>query len=220
MATANLPTQRFGGLRAWLMAFFYDRFLAQPEAHGLGDWRRMLIQPLTGVVVEIGAGTGVNLPNYGDVAELLLTEPDPHMRSQLVTKLQARPELVATVSDAPAERLPCGDHSVDAVVCTLVLCSVLDPAVVLAEVRRVLKPGGRLIFLEHVGSDDPAVLRWQGQVETVWKHCAGNCHLTRQTEASMVAAGFELDEIIHANMPKSAQFLRVTIRGIARSPSS
>ena len=156
MDTANLPTQRFGGLRAWLMAFFYDRFLAQPEAHGLGDWRRALIQPLTGVVVEIGAGTGVNLSNYGDVSQLLLTEPDPHMRSQLVTKLQARPELVATVSDAPAEQLPCGDHSVDAVVCTLVLCSVFDPAVVLAEIRRVLKPGGQLIFLEHVGSDDPA----------------------------------------------------------------
>ncbi len=219
MSSTNVPPQQFGGLRAWLMALFYDRFMSLPEANGLGDWRRDLIEPLTGFVLEIGAGTGANLPNYGDVSELVLTEPDPHLRRQLVGKLAARPELVATVVEAPAERLPVADHSVDAVVCTLVLCSVLDPAVVLAEIRRVLKPGGRLIFLEHVASDDPAMLRWQGQVEMVWKHCAGNCRLTRPTESSILAAGFEIDEITRASMPKAAKFVRPTIRGVARAPS-
>lgn len=200
---------------SWFFSGFYDRFMARTEAVSLGAWRSELLGGLEGRVVEIGAGTGVNLPHYGDGLEsLALCEPDGGMRRQLAARLPA--EGVARVHAEGAERLPAEDGSVDVVVSTLVLCTVPDPAAALAEARRVLRPGGRLVFLEHVAA--PAGTperRLQGWIDPVWRHLAGGCRLVRDTEATIRAAGFHIDALVHAPMKPAPRFVRPTVRGVA-----
>jgi ubiquinone/menaquinone biosynthesis C-methylase UbiE len=204
----------------WLMAKLYDRMMAGTEEACLRDWRRELLSEAKGEVLEIGAGTGANLTHYpSSVTRLCLAEPDPHMRSQLEHKVAAGPRKVEVV-DAGAERLPFPDASFDTVVGTLVLCSVQDPAAAIAELYRVLRPGGQLIFLEHVAAqDNPGRLRWQRRFEPLWKRIAGNCHLTRETGAALRRAGFELLREEHASMRKAPPIVRPTIRGLARKAS-
>jgi ubiquinone/menaquinone biosynthesis C-methylase UbiE len=127
--------------------------------------------------------------------------------------------LKADLSDAAAERLPFPDASFDAVVGSLVLCSVRDQRAALAEIARVLEPGGRLVFLEHVAADArPARLKWQHRIEPVWKHLMGNCHLTRRTEAAIVAAGLRIERIERESIRKALPIVRPSIRGTARKP--
>jgi len=206
---------------SWFMATFYDRSFAKTEEAGLREWRRALIEPLAGQVLEIGTGTGLNLPHYtAAVDRLVLTEPDQHMRSKLEPKIAdlTGPDTVELV-DAGAGDLPFEDDTFDAVVSTLVLCSVPDPAAALAEARRVLKPGGRLAYLEHVAAiEKPNRHKWQRRIEPVWKRVAGNCHLTRQTDQSIVAAGFELEEERRESIRKMPPFVRISVRGTAISP--
>lgn len=209
-----------------LTAAFYDRFTAGVEAAGLADWRRDLVAGLEGEVLEIGAGTGHNLRWYpSTVTRLVLTEPDRFMRAKLEAKVGAgedRPDgpAVIEVLDRSSEDLDVADASLDAVVGTLVLCTVPDPDATLAEVRRVLRPGGRFVYLEHIAaSDTPRDLRWQQRLEPVWKHVAGNCHLTRTTERTVVAAGFEVETEWRQPMPAAPAILRPTVRGIARRPA-
>ncbi len=207
------------------MAAAYDRFTAATEAAGLADWRRDLLADLSGVVVELGAGTGHNLRWYSSAVDrLVLTEPDPHMRA----RLEARVAEQRLTSDGPGqievldrhgEALGLDDGSADAVVATLVLCSVPDPEAVLTEIQRVLRPGGRFAYLEHVAADDATRdLRWQRFFEPVWKRLAGNCHLTRSTGPAIVAAGFEVEIERRQAMPKAPLVLRPTVRGVARRP--
>lgn len=201
-----------------LMAMIYDPFTRGSEEACLRDWRRELLADARGRVLEIGAGTGANLPFYGeDVERLVLTEPDPHMRAKLEDKAPARLGLETT--GAAAERLPFEDGSFDAVVSTLVLCSVRSLEGSLAELSRVLAPGGSLIFLEHVAAEDrPRRLRWQRRLEPVWKRFTGNCHLTRRTEAAIVEAGFELEEVRRESIRKAMPLTRPSVRGVARKP--
>lgn len=204
---------------ARLMARFYDRCMRASERAGLTEWRRALLAGLDGDVLEVGAGTGVNLPLYPDgsaITRLVLSEPDPHMRRRLEAKLPpalaARVELSAGSLDA----LPFDDGAFDVVVGMLVLCSVRDPARALAEVRRVLRPGGRLVFLEHVRADEHAGQRLlQHCVQPLWRWIAGNCHLTRPTERLIRAAGFTVEEAVLDGMPKAPLFVRPTVRGVA-----
>jgi SAM-dependent methyltransferase len=161
------------------MAWFapcYDGLLAMAEAGWLGDLRRELLADVAGVVVELGAGTGANLPWYPPRVALHLTEPDPDMRERLSRRATTRPG--TTVHAASAEALPFGDATVDVVVCTLVLCSVADVDRAVDEAFRVLRPGGVLLFVEHVASPG-----WRGRVQRgldpVWQACAGGCHLHR-----------------------------------------
>jgi len=121
-------------------------------------------------VVEIGAGTGANLAAYplGAISELVLVEPESPMAARLRTRLQSVGAAQARVVGAPAESLPLPDASADFAVSTLVLCTVSDPARALAELRRVLKPGGRLLFIEHVRSQDARVARWQDRFQPAW----------------------------------------------------
>jgi len=202
---------------SWLMASIYDRFMAGMEEACGAAWRRELLSDLGGDVLEIGAGTGRNLDHYGDgVSRLVLTEPDAHMRRRLAARLAASPFAArAEVRGDLATRLGPPDASFDAVVTTLVLCSVDDVAATLAELRRVLRPGGRLVFLEHVASDDPSRLAWQRRLEPVWKLVAGGCHLCRDTARAIESAGFTIDTITRESARKALPIVRPTIRGVA-----
>ena len=204
---------------SWLMATLYDRFLEPSERECARQWRRELLADLSGEVLEVGAGTGLNLAHYpAAVTKLTLTEPDAHMRQALMERLaSSAPPCPVQTLDSPIEALPLAEASVDAVVCTLVLCSVKDQDAALRELRRVLRPAGRLIYLEHVLCEDrPGRRAMQRLVEPGWRLVAGNCHLTRQTQAAIVRAGFELERCDQDSMRKALPFLRPTIRGVAR----
>jgi ubiquinone/menaquinone biosynthesis C-methylase UbiE len=205
------------------MAAIYDRFMSGSEEACLRDWRAELLADLRGDVLEIGAGTGVSVSHYpAAVRKLVLSEPDPHMRKRLAARAARRvgASRWVRVSPAPADALDQPDDSFDAVVCFLVLCSVDDPAMALGEVRRVLRPGGRFVFIEHVAAEDrPERLKWQHRVEPLWKRLAGNCHLTRCTERAILEAGFELEAVSRESIRKANPLTRPSVRGVARLPS-
>jgi len=196
---------------SWLMAAIYDGMMRGSEEACLGAWRKELLGELTGSVLEIGAGTGSTLGLYPKaVTRLVMCEPDPHMRRKLEAKGGVEVASYA-IEDLPFQ------NEFDAVVCSLVLCSVKDQKAALAHIRKVLKPGGRLVFLEHVAADGkPNRLKWQRRIEPVWKHLMGNCHLTRRTEAEIQAAGFRIEKIQRESMRKALPVCRPSIRGVAR----
>lgn len=202
-----------------LFAAVYERLISASEEAGVREWRRALLADLAGDVLELGAGTGLNLAHYPPaVRRLVLTEPDRHMRAKLTARLEAEPPAPAAVEvvDAGAEGLPFDDASFDAVVSTLVLCSVPDQAAALAEIRRVLRPGGRLVYLEHVAADHkPGRLKWQRRIEPLWRRIAGGCHLTRRTLRSIEAAGFDVAGHRRESMRKASPLVRTTERGAA-----
>lgn len=202
----------------WLFSKFYDWMMQGVEEACLQEWRRDLLADAEGRVLEIGAGTGVNLPIYPDaVSDLVVVEPDPHMRTGLAEKLDERRADRLQVIDARAESLPFDDESFDTVVTTLVLCSVADLDRSLAEIRRILRPDGRFIFLEHVAAhDDPDRRKWQDRIEPLWKRVAGNCHLTRETGDEIRAAGFDVDGLTREEMCEAPGIFRPTVRGVAR----
>lgn len=204
-------------IRARLMAYFYDRMLRTAEDRCLADWRRELVGDLSGHVLEIGSGTGLNLSHYpASVTRLVLSEPDPFMRRQLQTKVAGQARQGVQVVDCAAETLAFPDASFDTVVSTLVLCSVRDPQQVLAEIFRVLRPGGNLAYLEHVAADNSRTLRWQRLMEPAWKYLAGNCHLTRHTHQTIQAAGLEPVRTEHVAMTPAPTLVRRVVKGVAR----
>jgi ubiquinone/menaquinone biosynthesis C-methylase UbiE len=200
-----------------LTAALYDRFTRGSEVACLQQWRAGLLRDLRGDVLEVGAGTGLNLPFYPPaLARLVLSEPDLHMRRELDKKVRAARADRVEVTDGSLEDLQAPAESFDAVVGTLVLCSVprLDRA--LEEIRRVLKPRGRFVFLEHVAAENrPRRLRWQRRVEPIWKRLAGGCHLTRRTADAIEAAGLSIVDIQRESMRKAWPLVRPTIRGVA-----
>jgi ubiquinone/menaquinone biosynthesis C-methylase UbiE len=200
-----------------LMAAVYDRTMEATEESCLRQWRADLLRDLSGSVLEIGAGTGLNVPYYPTkVSRLVLAEPDPHMRRRLAARVAEAHRDGAEILDATADHLPMAGATFDAVVATLVLCSVPRVDAALAEIRRVLKPGGRFVFLEHVAAEGlPRRLRWQRIVEPFWKRISGNCHLTRRTEAAIAGAGFTFAEIKRESMRKVWPLVRRTVRGVA-----
>lgn len=205
------------------MAAWYDRSMAGTEEACLREWRRALLADLSGEVLEIGAGTGLNLDHYPDtVSRLVLAEPDRHMRARLAPRLDARRSgFPVEQAEAGVDPLPFPDAGFDAVVSTLVLCSVPDHDAALSEVHRVLRPGGRFVYLEHVAAyENPKRHGWQRRIEPLWKRVAGNCHLTRRTEQSILDAGFDVVEERRESMRKSPPFVRVTVRGVAVKPSA
>jgi ubiquinone/menaquinone biosynthesis C-methylase UbiE len=203
---------------SWLFAAIYDPFMRRTERACLGEWRRELLAPLEGDVLEIGAGTGANMMWYPRTLErLVLTEMDEHMLRRLEHRRSVALPPRAEIVKASADALPFDDASFDTVVSTLVLCSVPDLDRTLTEVRRVLRPAGALVFLEHVAAEDaPRRLRWQRRMEPVWGHIAGNCHLTRMTGDAIANAGFTLERMTKESMRKALPIVRSTIRGIAR----
>lgn len=203
----------------WGRAFahFYDRALKATEENGLRAMRAELLAEARGRVVEVGAGTGVNLDLYGSgIEDLTLVEPDPHMAAQLRKKLEAGeggpPKALV---EAAAESLPFADDAFDTAVATLVLCTIPDPVAAIAEMARVLKPGGRLLFIEHVRSDDPGRARWQDRLEKPWRFMADGCYCNRDTEATLRASAFEVETVEHGKLPKALPIVRPLIRGTA-----
>ncbi|WP_164156198.1 class I SAM-dependent methyltransferase [Sandarakinorhabdus rubra] len=158
--------------------------------------RQALVAGARGDVLEIGFGSGATLPFYdpATVSSLTVVEPSEGMNRRAAARLKDSPVPVRSVPGA-GERLPFGDASFDTVVCCLTLCSVADVGQVLAEVKRVLKPGGRFLFLEHVLSDDPARQRWQHRLTPIQKVIGVGCHLDRPSAALVRAAGFQLDPL-------------------------
>ncbi|NIQ95484.1 MAG: class I SAM-dependent methyltransferase [Desulfuromonadales bacterium] len=207
------------GFLSWAMARYYDAIMANAERSCLGQWRSELLAGLSGRVLEIGAGTGVNLRYYpAAVSELVLTEPDRHMRSRLDAKL-ADLSIPHHLIGTTAESLPFANESFDAAVVTLVLCSVHDQQQSLAELNRVLKPGSAIALIEHVAAAGPGrTLRLQQRLEPLWKRCAGNCHLTRDTLAAFRTGGFNTSAIARDTMLGAPKFAAPVIRGIAEKP--
>ncbi|HEX8689396.1 MAG TPA: class I SAM-dependent methyltransferase [Solirubrobacterales bacterium] len=201
----------------WGRAFsaFYDSLLKGTEEAGLREMRRETLAAASGRTIDIGAGTGANLGLYpAAVTNLVLAEPDPHMTKRLRRRLAeagSRAELV----EAPAEELPFEDASFDTAVFTLVLCTVPDPNAALAEAARVLKPGGKLLFVEHVRAEDPGLALWQDRLETPWRFFADGCHCNRDTVAAIEASPLNLESVEHDELPKSPPLTKPLARGRA-----
>jgi ubiquinone/menaquinone biosynthesis C-methylase UbiE len=167
----------------------------------LVPFRRRVIGAAEGRVLEIGAGSGLNLPFYrAPVTEVLALEPAPRLVAMARSAAGAATMPVRFLA-ASAESIPLDDHSVDTVVTTWTLCSIPQAATALGEMRRVLRPGGRLLFVEHGRAPDAGVRRWQDWLTPVWRRCAGGCHLNRPIAAMIADAGFRLDRIETGHIP-------------------
>jgi ubiquinone/menaquinone biosynthesis C-methylase UbiE len=179
-----------------VFAWFYERMARAEERAGMGEKRRELLAQATGRVIEIGAGTGLNFRHYppGRVTEVVATEPDSHMLKRATSAATVAPVRVRLLRTA-AESLPFDDQEFDTAVSTLVLCSVRDPAEALGEIRRVLKPGGALLFFEHVRSENPKHARWQDRLRAPWGWVAAGCHPNRDTVANLEEAGFRIESL-------------------------
>jgi ubiquinone/menaquinone biosynthesis C-methylase UbiE len=199
-----------------MFSALYDRAFEASEEAGLRQMRSELLKGARGRVLEIGAGTGLNLELYPHegLDSLTVTEPDPHMYKQLrerAAKVCAGADLV----QAGAEDLPFEDDSFDTAVVTLVLCTVPDQPAALREISRVLKPGGQLLFLEHVRSNQRDLAKWQDRLEKPWRFLGDGCHCNRDTETGLRAAGFELGNVEHPELPKAPSIVKPMVRGQA-----
>ena len=189
--------------------------LAKVEKAGLADQRAALVALADGDVLEVGAGTGANLRYYrSDLPSLTLIEPEPAMLKRLQRAVR-RDRPLARALRAPAEDLPYDDNSFDSVVCTLVLCSVDDQPRALREMHRVLRPGGRLLVVEHVRSDQPGRARLQDRINWFNRIVAAGCNCNRRTADNIAAAGFSISLLEHSELKKAPPFVRPLIIGSA-----
>jgi len=201
-------------MRRRLFAALYDTVSKGSEAAGLREERRRLLASAEGATIEIGAGTGLNVDHYPDaVTRLVLTEPDKFMRRKLGERVESSGR-AAEIVDAPVESLPFPDGTFDTAVVTYVLCSVPSQEAALAEIARVLKPGGRLLFLEHVRSDDPKVAKSQDRVRPLYNIVG--CNPNRATLAAIEASTLTVESVKHGEVPKAPKVERPMIVGTAR----
>jgi ubiquinone/menaquinone biosynthesis C-methylase UbiE len=206
-------------LRARFFAMTYDRQMAKTEAAGLHAVRQRLLAGASGQVIEIGAGTGANLSLYGPgVESLTVTEPMPPMLRRLEQRVREHgPD--AKVLRAPAEDLPFDDGTFDVAISTLVLCGVDDQPRAVRELRRVLRPGGRLLFLEHVRGDDPALARLQDRLNWL-NRLVVCCDCNRATLSTIEQAGFTVTSLERTLLPRAPKFVGPAIVGEATAPAA
>jgi ubiquinone/menaquinone biosynthesis C-methylase UbiE len=205
-------------LRSRFFAMTYDRQMTKVEKAGLRAYREGLLAGAAGQVLEIGAGTGSNLRFYGPAVEsLTLTEPETPMLRRLQRKAGEQAP-GATVLRAPAEDLPFEDDCFDVAVSTLVLCGVGDQPRALRELRRVLRPGGQLLFIEHVRATDTHLARSQDRMNGINRFVVG-CDCNRPTLDSIGDAGFTVTRVEHTTMPKVPKFASPVIVGSAMVPT-
>lgn len=200
----------------------FDRTAHKIDDRGQREHRRQLLAGLAGRVIEVGAGNGLNFPHYPEsVSEVVAVEPEPFLRERAREAAATAPVKVVVV-DGTAEALPAADGSFDAGVVSLVLCSVFDQAQALAELRRVIRPGGELRFYEHVRAQHPLAARGQRAFDLVWPLIGGGCHASRDTLAAIKNGGFEI-ESCEWFLFKPFPFALPTaphIRGVARRPAT
>ena len=179
--------------------------------------RAKVVPQAQGEVLEIGFGSGLNLPHYRreQVTRLWALEPSPEMRALAAGRVAAS-GLDLHWLDLPGEAVPLPDASVDCVVMTYTLCTIPDTVAALAQVKRVLRPHGRLLFCEHGAAPDAAVRRWQDRLDGLWGRLAGGCHLNRQIDALIGSAGFGFDELQSRYLPKTPRFAGYNTWGCAR----
>ena len=201
-----------------MIGWLYDFMARRAETGGLGELRSTLLRDLEGDILEIGAGTGASLPHYGHASRVVALEPDPSMAKRLPEKVAAARVPVEVVAGS-AEAVPYPDESFDVVVSTFMLCSVADPAAVLAEARRVLRSDGKLILLEHVRGQGRTA-RWQERLTPLHRRMAGNCHLNRDTRATVAAAQFDASRVENIALPGTHALVRSGIQGVAIKTSS
>ncbi len=201
-----------------IFAAGYDQIMSGPERATIRAHRATLIPQAGGRVLEVGGGTGANLPFYEGVETLTLTEPERPMVSRLERRLRERSP-GATVLRAPAEDLPFEDDSFDVVVSTLVLCTVDDQPRALRELRRVLRTSGRLLFIEHVRADDPQLARWQDRLNGLQRRIGHGCNCNRATIETISAAGFEITQLQRDVLRKAPPIVRPLVVGVAQASS-
>ena len=185
-----------------VFARYYARVSQAMETGGMAEYRRKALAGLTGTVIEIGAGNGLNFAYYpAGVTRVLAVEPDPYLRQAAEQQAHQAPVPVE-VRDGVAERLPAADDSFDAAVVTMVLCSVADQRAVLGEIHRVVRPGGQLRFLEHVQAATPGWRRTQRLLDaTIWPLLLGGCHSGRDTLGSIASTGFTVERAEEFRFP-------------------
>ncbi len=205
----------------WSRAFaaIYDPVLWAGERTTMRERRRELLRQARGRTVELGSGTGLNLPHYpADLDELILTEPSAPMAARLERRLR-RSGRAARVLRTPAERLPLADRSVDTVVSTLVLCTVETPEVTLREVARVLRPDGQLLFIEHVRAESARLAAWQDRLAEPWRRFAEGCRCNRPTVELIEAGDLAVDQLRGASWRGMPAIVRPLVSGRARPAS-
>ena len=218
MSEARLRKRVYDATWGRLFAALYERSLAETEEAGLREHRRELLARASGRTLELGEGTGLNLDHYpAAVTELVLSEPFEPMARRLRERLAASGR-EAEVVVSGAEGLPFPDGGFDTVVSTLVLCTVDDLPASLAEIGRVLRPGGRLLFCEHVRSTQPDLARWQDRLERPWGFVAHGCHPNRDTVAAIASSPLEVDDVEHGRLPKAPPIARPLVVGSAVAP--
>jgi len=202
----------------WGRAFAlgYDFFFMSAERGGLRELRRRALADAAGRTLEIGAGTGLNHDLYPPaVTELTLTEPFEPMARQLREKA-ATLDIPVEVVEAPAEALPFPDASFDTVALTLVLCTVPEPDRALGEIARVLKPGGRFLFLEHVRAEEPSLALWQDRLNPPWRVFGHGCNCNRDTLATIERSPLTVEQAERGRIPKMPPLVKPMLIGAAR----
>ncbi|GAA3500886.1 class I SAM-dependent methyltransferase [Streptomyces prasinosporus] len=203
-------------------ARIYPRINAFAETHGGLDHRKELLADTEGRVIEVGAGNGANFRHYpATVEKVIAVEPEPRLR-ELATRAAAESSAPVEVREGRAEELPVPDSSVDGVVASLVLCSIADVPAALAEAARVLRPGGRLYFYEHVRSADPRFAKKQRRINMVWPLLTGGCNLDRDSEQAIRDAGFTVEQARHFDFLINGRTTPSSpcVIGVARKPEN
>nr|WP_298928139.1 class I SAM-dependent methyltransferase [uncultured Erythrobacter sp.] len=208
------------GLGQWYDAHIMPRLITCACSQGQVMKRRAELVPMAkGDVFELGCGGGINQQFYDAPAITSYAGIDPH--GGLLEEACAAAEekgWPADIRQGIGEAIPFPDRFFDSVVCTFTLCSVQDPAQVLKEMRRILRPGGQALFLEHGRAPDANVASWQDRIEPVWKRMAGGCHLTRPIGSAFRGAGFDVEPMGQGYLPKAPKFAAWNEWGIARNP--
>lgn len=208
------------GIKGWYDATIMPRLITCACSQGQVMKRRAALVPLArGDVFELGCGGGINHAFYDAGAITSYAGIDPHEGLLEGARRAAREKgWVADLRQGRGEAIPFAEASFDCVVCTFTLCSVSDPAQVMREMRRILRPGGKALFLEHGRAPDPGVRRWQERIEPLWKRLAGGCHLTRPVASALAEAGFAVEPLGKGYTPKAPRFAGWMEWGVARKP--